>query len=56
MGSRSHMDDPEYWRNRAKEMRHLAVQVSHLDHKKEILKIAEDSDRLAERAERGRCG
>jgi hypothetical protein len=49
--SRSRLDDAEYWRKRAKEIRDLAGQVGDFHARNEILRIAEDYDRLAERAE-----
>jgi hypothetical protein len=49
--NQSHLDDPEHWRERAKEVRSLADQVSYLPTKQEILRIAADYERLAERAE-----
>ena len=51
MASQSHLDDPAYWRKRAAETRQLAGQVSQLDHKKELIAMAERYERLAERAE-----
>jgi hypothetical protein len=46
----SHLDDPAYWRNRAKEIRALADHVASFTARNDILRIAEDYDRLAERA------
>ena len=51
MNSQSHLDDADYWRKRAKEIRDLAEQVKALHARNEIVRIAEDYDRLAERAE-----
>jgi hypothetical protein len=45
----SHWDDPAYWRKRAIEVRALADHVT-VTAKADILRIAEDYDRLAERA------
>jgi hypothetical protein len=47
----SHLDDAEYWRKRAKEVRALAEHVGALGAKNDILRMAEDYDRLAERAQ-----
>jgi hypothetical protein len=41
MVTQSHKDDPAYWRKRAKELRELAHNISHLDHKEEILVMAQ---------------
>jgi hypothetical protein len=46
----SHLDDADYWRKRAKEVRALADHASRFTVKAEILRIAEDYDRLADRA------
>jgi hypothetical protein len=46
----SHLDDPAYWRKRAKEVRALADHATSFTAKADILRIAEDYDRLAERA------
>jgi hypothetical protein len=43
--------DPEYWRMRAKEMRALADGLTDAISKQMMLDIANDYDRLAERAE-----
>jgi hypothetical protein len=51
MVSQSHIDDPAHWRNRAKVMRQLAIQITRLDDKRKMLAMAESYDRLAERAE-----
>jgi hypothetical protein len=47
----SHLDDPEYWRKRAQEMRELAASVGLVDAQAELLAAASDYDHLAERAE-----
>jgi len=49
---RTSIDNPEYCRKRAQEMRELAIQISFVDAKSQLLELAEDYDRLAERAER----
>ena len=50
MPAASHFDDPEHWLQRAKEARVLAEQMSSEEHKKAMLKIADDYDELAVRA------
>lgn len=47
----SRLGDPAYWRKRAKEVRNLADHVSSLTARNDILRIAEDYDRRADRAE-----
>jgi hypothetical protein len=51
MSSHSHLDDPDYWRKRAKEVRDLAEQVSNLWVRNDILEMAEDYELLAQGAE-----
>ena len=48
----SFINDPEHWRQRAAELRALAEQVSDLRSKQIMLGIANEYDRLAERAEK----
>ena len=43
--------DPKHWRNRAKEMRALAEGVKDRQAKATMLKIANDYEKLAERAD-----
>jgi hypothetical protein len=43
--------DPKHWRNRAKEMRALAESVKDRQAKATMLKIANDYEKLAERAD-----
>jgi hypothetical protein len=43
--------DPNYWRNRAEEARAIAVQMRHPHTKAVMLGIAQEYERLAERAE-----
>jgi hypothetical protein len=52
MSDGSHVDDPAYWRKRAKEVRALADHVAASANRNDILRIAEDYDRLVERAEK----
>jgi hypothetical protein len=44
-------NDPEHWRKRAEDMRTLANEIKDPLSKQTMLKIAEDYDRLAKRAE-----
>ena len=45
------VNDPEYWRDRAKEKRILAERMKDQLSKEKILRIARDYERLAQRAE-----
>jgi hypothetical protein len=45
------ISDPEHWRQRAAHMRLLAKDSNDLDARATMLRIADDYDRLAERAE-----
>jgi hypothetical protein len=47
----SHLNDPNYWRDRAEELRVLAEHLKDPDAKAMILRCARDYDLLAERAE-----
>ena len=47
----SFINDPEHWRQRAEEMRTLADGISDEEARATMLKIAEDYERLAKRAE-----
>ena len=49
--ARSHINDPRHWRERAEEARVHAEQITDLDSKTTVLKIAEDYEKLAQRAE-----
>jgi hypothetical protein len=42
--------DPAYWRQRAEEIRATAQKLADADAKETLLKIADDYERLAERA------
>jgi hypothetical protein len=48
----SFINDPEHWRQRAEEARAIADQMNDPQAKEAMLKIAEDYERLGERAER----
>jgi hypothetical protein len=47
----SFINDPEYWRDRAKEKRRLAEAMKDQLSKEKILRIARDYERLAQQAE-----
>jgi len=47
----SFINDPEHWRHRADEARSIAEQMSDSPSKEAMLRIANDYERLAERAE-----
>jgi len=47
----SFINDPAHWRRRAEETRTIAEQMSDLQSKDAMLRIAKDYERLAERAE-----
>jgi hypothetical protein len=51
MTSQSSINDPQHWRDRAKEARALADQINDAEAKAAMLRIAEDYERLAKRAE-----
>jgi hypothetical protein len=50
MAYQSHLDDPEYWRDRAEQVRALADQVSNQKARDVILQIAAEYELLADRA------
>ena len=52
---KSPINDPKHWRERAQEARVHAEQIADPESKKMMLKIAEDYEKLAQRAEQ-RCG
>ena len=48
----SHLaDNADHWRKRAQELRHLAEIMSRVKPKEMVLRLAEDYDRIALRAE-----
>ena len=47
----SFINDPKHWRERAEEARIHAEQMNDLESKKAMLRIAEDYEKLAKRAE-----
>jgi len=51
MNTNNTLDDPDHWRKRAAQTRAKADMFAHLQSKVRLLKIAEEYDRLAERAE-----
>jgi hypothetical protein len=51
MAYQSHLDDPEYWRDRAEQVRALADQVSNQTARDAILRIVADYELLAIRAQ-----
>ena len=46
-----YLDDPEYWRKRAQELRDLAVKMGLDEARQQLLDIAADYERLANAAE-----
>jgi predicted dienelactone hydrolase len=45
------VDDPKHWRNRATDMRALLDAITDLDTKSKVLRLADDYETLADRAE-----
>jgi hypothetical protein len=52
----SFINYPAHWRQRAEEARTIAEQMSDLQSKDSMLRIAKDYERLAERAEQRKKG
>jgi hypothetical protein len=50
------MDDPKHWILRAEEIRVLAAEMKDIDAKRMLLKIADDYEKLASRAEQRAVG
>jgi hypothetical protein len=50
MADPSYINDPDHWRQRAEEARAIANQVSDVDAKVAMLRIADEYERLARRA------
>ena len=51
MAYQSHLDDPEYWRDRAEQVHALADQVGDPKAKDALLEIAAEYELLADRAQ-----
>jgi response regulator of citrate/malate metabolism len=51
MAYQAHLDDPEYWRDRAEQLRTLANGISNQTAREAILRIAADCELLAHRAQ-----
>ena len=45
-------DDPEHWRERAREVRARALELGHHEARDTMLDVAKSYDKLAERAEK----
>ena len=51
MPERAVINDPDYWRKRAEEMRALSETMDDVEARAIMLRLAEDYDKLADRAE-----
>ena len=51
MPERAVINDPDYWRKRAEEMRALSEEMNSVEGKRMLLKLAAEYEELAERAE-----
>ena len=56
MPAASFINDPQHWRDRAEEMRSLAAEMTNEQTQKSMLRIANDYDKLAQRAEERSSG
>jgi hypothetical protein len=52
----SHINDPKHWRHRAAEARATAESLTDPEAKQQMLKVAADYEKLAERAEERSAG
>ena len=52
----SHVNDPKHWRHRAAEARAMAESLTDPEAKQQMLKVAADYEKLAERAEERSTG
>jgi hypothetical protein len=50
------MDDPKHWIRRAEEIRVLAAKMTDIESKRMLLKIADDYEKVAARAEQRAAG
>jgi hypothetical protein len=50
MSTRSHLDDPQYWRDRAEEIRTIAERMTNEQARQSLFGIVRDYEALAERA------
>ena len=55
-GRMSHINDPKHWRHRAAEARAMAESLTDPEAKQQMLKVAADYEKLAERAEERSTG
>jgi hypothetical protein len=55
-GVMSHINDPKHWRHRAAEARAMAESLTDPEAKQQMLKVAADYEKLAERAEERSTG
>ena len=52
----SHVNDPKHWRHRAAEARVMAESLTDPEAKQQMLKVAADYEKLADRAEERSTG
>jgi len=55
MAPHPHVNDPRHWHDRAAEMRALADAMATVESKAMMLRLADDYDKLGDRAEARRC-